>query len=50
MARSIVVTLKADTREVRRQMIRAELLFARSWLRRQRLRLELWRINREEAP
>jgi hypothetical protein len=44
------VRIVADTRALRRELLRAELLFERSPWRRLRLRFALWRVNREGPP
>ena len=45
--KNLTVTIKADTRELRRQLLRAELRLTRSRWRRLHLRFRLWRVSRE---
>lgn len=49
-SRQIRVEIVGDTRKLRREFLRAELLFARSPWKRLKLRIALWRLNREGAP
>jgi hypothetical protein len=49
-SRTIEVEIVADTRQFRRALAMARLSLERSWLRRMLIRLEIWRIDREEAP
>lgn len=45
MARQIEVRIVADSRPLRRGLMRAELLIERSWWRRLALRIALWRLD-----
>lgn len=46
-ARTINLTINSDTRQLRRQLILTELVITRSFWRRIRLHISLWRLSRE---